>query len=253
MAPTTEDDESARTSRALLQTAQTTTSDLYAILSLPNPSQSPDNLSPTPASLKKAWRTAALTWHPDKNIGKEELAADKLDEARKAFEILSDDAARAAYDGRQRAGREKKEREEKLEGRRRAMKEELEAAERNGFGGGLGVKRKAEAGGQETEAQKVARLGDEARRRVAEMNARKKTEREEAMKPHVTEKPKVEAEFAAGLRDGASGEKGTSQKAAVAGGDALQAQEEALMAKLREFQRKKEAKQAAQHGAAVKT
>jgi DnaJ family protein C protein 3 len=50
--------------------------------------------------IKKAYRAAALEWHPDKHIGEEEkkLAEKKFQEVAEAHEVLSDKELRRKYD-----------------------------------------------------------------------------------------------------------------------------------------------------------
>jgi len=48
--------------------------------------------------LKRAYRAAALKWHPDKNIEKPELAERKFKEVLEAYETLSDQKLRRDYD-----------------------------------------------------------------------------------------------------------------------------------------------------------
>ena len=48
--------------------------------------------------LKKAYRTAALKYHPDKNRGREEEAEEEFKLVQEAFEVLSDTHERAWYD-----------------------------------------------------------------------------------------------------------------------------------------------------------
>ncbi|WP_018877328.1 molecular chaperone DnaJ [Thioalkalivibrio sp. ALE28] len=49
------------------------------------------------ADIKKAFRRLAMKYHPDRNPGDEEAEA-KFKEARAAYDVLSDDQKRAAYD-----------------------------------------------------------------------------------------------------------------------------------------------------------
>uniref|UniRef100_A0AAF5PSS3 DnaJ domain-containing protein n=2 Tax=Wuchereria bancrofti TaxID=6293 RepID=A0AAF5PSS3_WUCBA len=52
----------------------------------------------TDTQIVKAFRKAALKWHPDKNPGRKQAAQEMFLKISKAFELLSDAAARAAYD-----------------------------------------------------------------------------------------------------------------------------------------------------------
>ena len=63
--------------------------DLYAALEL--------DKSATSAAIKKAYRTLALRWHPDKNIGDDE-AQIKFQDISKAYGVLSDPKKKAYYD-----------------------------------------------------------------------------------------------------------------------------------------------------------
>jgi len=51
----------------------------------------------TPSDLKKAYRRCAIQFHPDKNPG-DKAAEEKFKEAANAYQILSDEGRRAAYD-----------------------------------------------------------------------------------------------------------------------------------------------------------
>jgi len=48
------------------------------------------------ADIKKAFRQKAAQFHPDRNTS--ELAPEKFHAVKEAYDILSDDAARTAYD-----------------------------------------------------------------------------------------------------------------------------------------------------------
>ena len=69
--------------------AQTGSRDLYEVLGVPR--------AASPADLKKAYRTLAQKYHPDKCPG-DKTAEDKFKEAANAYQILSDDDKRATYD-----------------------------------------------------------------------------------------------------------------------------------------------------------
>jgi len=53
----------------------------------------------TPADIKKAYRVAALRWHPDKNRNNAEQAERMFKDIQEAFEVLSDPQRRHVYDG----------------------------------------------------------------------------------------------------------------------------------------------------------
>jgi DnaJ homolog subfamily C member 3 len=78
-----------RAEAALKQSKQ---KDYYKLLGV---ARSADN-----KAIKKAYRAGALQWHPDKHTGEEEkeIAEKKFQEIAEAYEVLSDDDKRKAYD-----------------------------------------------------------------------------------------------------------------------------------------------------------
>merc|ERR1719491_398458 len=54
--------------------------------------------------IKKAYRTLALRYHPDRNPGNEEASAIKFRSISEAYEILSDEKKRREYDASSRRG-----------------------------------------------------------------------------------------------------------------------------------------------------
>lgn len=54
--------------------------------------------------IKKAYKTLAKEWHPDKNIDKPEVAKKKFQEIQEAYEILGDEDKRRLYDIEQDGG-----------------------------------------------------------------------------------------------------------------------------------------------------
>lgn len=218
-----QESESARSERLLIDSAKASTTDLYALLALPSLSTSTEPISAT--ALKKAWRQAAFKAHPDRNRGHETEAARKIDEITKAYDILASPAARAAYDDKLRATVEKQAREAAFEGKRRRMKEELEAREgagrtgsrpgtpagahTNGEGRGFGTsttgspmagqKRKFGSGtafGVGSGGMHAPSNGedDAELRRIATEGARRRQEREEKMRLEREEARQREAE-----------------------------------------------------------
>jgi len=112
----------------------------------------------TVEQIKKAYRTKALVLHPDKNLGNKEEAEKNFVELGKAFEILADKSARAAYDAVRRARREKAKRDELLDDKRRKLKEQLESRE-------------------QAAREKAARQTNEMRKNKEEENLSKEIER----------------------------------------------------------------------------
>ncbi|KAF2898637.1 hypothetical protein ILUMI_07547 [Ignelater luminosus] len=96
--------------------------DLYELLEI-----EPDS---TLSDIKKAYRKKALQCHPDKNPDNPN-AAKQFHQLTKILEVLSDEAARAAYDKVLRGKKEAALRHKELDSKRRKLKEDLEAREKN--------------------------------------------------------------------------------------------------------------------------
>ncbi|CAB1335126.1 unnamed protein product [Coregonus sp. 'balchen'] len=95
--------------------------DLYGLLGIKG--------TATAKEIKKAYRQKALTCHPDKNPDNPK-AADLFHQLSQALEVLTDAAARAAYDKICAAKKQAEERNNKLDAKRRKIKLDLEARER---------------------------------------------------------------------------------------------------------------------------
>ncbi|KFU99305.1 DnaJ subfamily C member 17, partial [Tauraco erythrolophus] len=79
--------------------------------------------------VKTAYRQKALTCHPDKNPD-HPGAAEVFHQLSQALAVLTDAAARAAYDKARRAKKQAEERTQKLDAKRKKVKLDLEARER---------------------------------------------------------------------------------------------------------------------------
>ncbi|XP_074773961.1 dnaJ homolog subfamily C member 17 isoform X2 [Athene noctua] len=79
--------------------------------------------------VKKAYRQKALTCHPDKNPDNPR-AAEVFHQLSQALAVLTDAAARAAYDRVRKAKKQAAERTQKLDEKRKKVKLDLEARER---------------------------------------------------------------------------------------------------------------------------
>ena len=118
--------------------------------------------------IDRAWRKTALKYHPDK-VGTDPTAKEKFHLAQIGYDLLSDPVTKVLYDNTRTARLQRKRQNELFEGRRRQMKDDLEARER-------GVKRgrDEEEGDEERLQREIQRLAEDGRRR--------RKEREEALK-----------------------------------------------------------------------
>lgn len=101
--------------------------DYYLILGLAPGVQGGNVISV--ATIRKAYRTKALVCHPDKRPD-DPLAAAEFQKLQKAYDVLSDEKARKAYDDLLNIRKCKLEREEQISSKRRKMMNDLKERER---------------------------------------------------------------------------------------------------------------------------
>lgn len=121
--------------------------------------------------IRRAYRRTALKHHPDKNKDDSD-AVNKFHALQIAFDVLSDPAAKAAYDNARLAREHKKRQREVFEGKRRTMMEDLERRE-----SGALKRKRDEADAEEALERELRRLQEDGRRR--------RMEREEALRKEV--------------------------------------------------------------------
>jgi DnaJ homolog subfamily C member 17 len=138
----------------------TSTVDFYELLGV--------TFETSESDIRRAYRKTALKYHPDK-LGKD-FDPEKFHLLQIANDVLSDPSAKSAYDNARNARLQKKRQNELFEGKRRQMKEDLEARERGvSTVGAGGVKRSREESEMDIE---IRRLAEEGRRRRREMDER---------------------------------------------------------------------------------
>ncbi|XP_041070980.1 dnaJ homolog subfamily C member 17 isoform X2 [Carcharodon carcharias] len=124
--------------------------DLYSLLEVSEDA--------TGKEIKKAYRQKALKCHPDKNPDNPK-AVELFHQLSQALEVLTDAAAKAAYDKIRKAKKQAAERNQKLDSKRKKVKLDLEARER-------------EAQLNEEEEIKIAKNLDEVIARLREEGSR---------------------------------------------------------------------------------
>ncbi|KAJ8068885.1 hypothetical protein OCU04_002569 [Sclerotinia nivalis] len=123
--------------------------DFYALLGL-----TPESF--TADELRRAYRKTALQYHPDK-LGAA-FDADKYEQFQAANDVLADPESKQKYDNFRNARMQRQRAAALFEGKRRAMKEDLEARER---GGSLGKRSRED----EEMDENIKKLAEEGRKR----------------------------------------------------------------------------------------
>ncbi|XP_043554191.1 dnaJ homolog subfamily C member 17 [Chiloscyllium plagiosum] len=137
--------------------------DLYSLLGVSEDA--------TGKEIKKAYRQKALKCHPDKNPDNPK-AVELFHQLSQALEVLTDAAAKAAYDKIRKAKKQAAERNQKLDSKRKKVKLDLEARER-------------EAQLNEEEEIKIAKNLDEVIARLREEGSRHLEEQQRLVKEQI--------------------------------------------------------------------
>ncbi|XP_002718024.1 dnaJ homolog subfamily C member 17 [Oryctolagus cuniculus] len=149
--------------------------DLYALLGIEEKAADKE--------VKKAYRQKALSCHPDKNPDNPK-AAELFHQLSQALEVLTDAAARAAYDKIRRAKKQAAERTQKLDEKRKKVKLDLEARERQAQA--QGSEEEEESRSTRTLEQEIERLREEGSRQLEEqqrlMQEQMRQEREQRLR-----------------------------------------------------------------------
>ena len=140
--------------------------------------------------IDRAWRRTALKYHPDK-VGNDPVAKEKFHLAQIGYDLLSDPASKALYDNARTARLQRKRQNELFEGRRRQMKDDLEARER-----GIKRPREEDEGAEEKLEREIRRLAEDGKRR--------RKEREDALRKEI-QKESENAEAAANTPGSSNG------------------------------------------------
>jgi DnaJ family protein C protein 17 len=116
------------------------------------------------SELRRAYRKTALKYHPDK-VGKD-FDPEKYELFQAANDVLSDPELKAKYDNHRNAKIQKQRANDLLEGKRRQMKEDLEARERGGIRV-VGIKRPREDDADSGIQAELRKFAEEGRKRRA--------------------------------------------------------------------------------------
>jgi DnaJ family protein C protein 17 len=135
----------------------------------------------TENEISRAYRKKALATHPDKRPD-DPNAATAFHQLQIAFDVLSDSAAKAAYDNARAAREMRKKQVQMMDGKRKRMAEDLERRESGAF-----KRRKEEVDAEELLEREIRRLAEDGRKR--------RMQREEEIKRATpNEDPEIEPE-----------------------------------------------------------
>ncbi|KAJ8907146.1 hypothetical protein NDN08_003628 [Rhodosorus marinus] len=130
--------------------------DYYSVLGVsPNATQK---------EISRAYRKAALRWHPDKNLG-DEHAAQMFENVYLAYEILSDEQLRKDVDVERKVAAQDVERRRKMDVKRRKMRDDLETREKHAYEAEMQARAKKSA--NQSQGGKYG-LSEERRKRMKE-------------------------------------------------------------------------------------
>ena len=144
------------------------------------------------SEIRRAYRRAALKYHPDKITNPTPADIEKFHLVQVANDVLSDPTVRQLYDNAREARLRRKREMDMLDATKRKMREDLEARERAGAAAPQrGVKRTwmtATGGGDDTAAED--RLQKEIER-IAEDGRRRRREAEDRLRREMAEEEKI--------------------------------------------------------------
>ncbi|CAH1261785.1 DNAJC17 [Branchiostoma lanceolatum] len=154
--------------------------DLYGLLEI--------DPSADEKAIKKAYRKKALTCHPDKNPDNPR-AADLFHQLSKALEVLTDVAAKAAYDKVLRARKQTEIRNRHLDSKRKKFKDDLEAREQ-----AAATEKAADITATRDLEAEIKRLREEGSRQLEQEREllRQQLEREKEAKVYAAQSTEVE-------------------------------------------------------------
>lgn len=175
-----------------LKTHAASDEDFYALLTVSPAAAEPE--------IRRAYRRAALKYHPDKIANPTAADIDKFHLLQIAYDVLSDPTVRQLYDNAREARLRKKRERDMMDATKRKMREDLEARERAGAaapGGARGMKRAwmPDEDAEEKLQREIARIAEDGRRRRREAEDKLKREIEEEEK--IVQREEEEARRAA--------------------------------------------------------